>query len=489
MTEQTIMQRRATRRRTRVSSRELLQRLIPVDRLDEESRREYLRLLSLTDDDARLVGASTLLEKLCELGYLRRLAESEIDGSLRVRYRNLSTLDTISITLPRGRPDGAAGGEDQTIPTAGDNGSPSARPSAGAVQPAPAAAGAESSGARPAAFLPKSILEAVAASSRRIDLASAVGYLYDLLHDVVGCDRCSIFMSTGLSGSPAGRLSELEEVFSWSESDMITPRELKVRVEEKGEAVSVPDLSAPGQYRRRLRNDVAGALVVAPLRAEAYVYGVLEAWSERPHSYTSDEVSIIDFVAEFLGGLIKRRLEVEELIFVDQTSQIHNRRYFDEQLAREVERCRRTGNAMALLIGDLDDFKQVNDTMGHAAGDSVLRQVGRILSENARQLDIVARIGGEEFGVILPNVERDTAMTVAERMRSTIAAHRFVTGVREKPTCGITVSIGGALYPLDAKSRTDLMDKADRIALYEAKRRGKNRVIFWVDIQSERAES
>ncbi|MCK4511214.1 GGDEF domain-containing protein, partial [bacterium] len=160
------------------------------------------------------------------------------------------------------------------------------------------------------------------------------------------------------------------------------------------------------------------------------------------------------------------------------------RRYFDEQLEREIARSKRTGNPMALLIGDLDDFKSVNDTLGHAAGDSVLRQVGKILSENARQVDIVARYGGEEFGVILPDISREGAITVAQRIRSTIAMHAFITGSEQQPTWDLTISIGGALYPLDATSRVDLMDKADRIALYQAKHLGRNRVIMYEDTQS-----
>lgn len=476
-----MQHRQAVRRRARISSLELLKRLIPVDRLDPQSRDEYMRLLSLTDEEERLSGTTELLERLCELGYLRKLGSAEANGTYRVRYRNLATLDTINITLPRSLEARASRG--------GDEGASELAPDADAGARAPTAGSEEEEGRpergrRTSVLLPRAILEAVAASSRRIDLASAMRHLYDLLVDSVGCDRMAIFMSSGLSGSPAGSLSELEEVFRWTDADMMSPSELRAKVEETGEVIAIPDLSAGGRYRRRLGSDAAGSLVVAPLRAEAYVYGVLELWSERPHAYTSDEVAVVDFVAEFMGGLIKRRLEVEELIFLDHTSQIHNRRYFDEQLSREVERCKRTGNAMALLIGDLDDFKSINDTMGHAAGDSVLRQVGRILSENARQLDIVARIGGEEFGVILPNVERDTALVVADRMRSTISKHRFVTGVKDAPTCSVTISMGGALYPLDAKSRADLIDKADRIALYEAKRRGKNQVIFWQHMES-----
>ena len=204
------------------------------------------------------------------------------------------------------------------------------------------------------------------------------------------------------------------------------------------------------------------------------------------HHPIGDPQHLVEFVGEFAGGLIKRRLEVDELIFMDQTTQIHNRRYFDEQLDREMERSKRSGEAMSLLIIDLDDFKLVNDTCGHAAGDSVLRQVGHVLMESARQVDIVARYGGEEFAVILPGVTRESAVTVAERIRGNVARHSFVAGSADAECARIgrvTVSIGGALFPTDARSKSELMDRADRICLYEAKKQGKNRVIFWEEAQ------
>jgi diguanylate cyclase (GGDEF)-like protein len=211
------------------------------------------------------------------------------------------------------------------------------------------------------------------------------------------------------------------------------------------------------------------------------VYGVLEMWRSDPGAFDEEAVDAASFVAEFAAGLIRRRLEVEEMVFIDQTTQIHNRRYFEEQLEREMGRCRRSGASMALLIADLDDFKKVNDTLGHTAGDSVLRQAARVLSENARQVDIVARYGGEEFAVILPDATRDAVKTAADRMLWTISRHRFATGSDATPWWNLTISVGGALYPDDAKSRAELIDRADRVALYAAKRSGKNRVVLWSD--------
>lgn len=440
-------------RRERVDPFELLKRLIPVECLDEEGLALYRSLLSVEDEGEARRGAARLLDRLCELGCVERLSRQDADGGVRLRYRNLITLDTISIAVPA-RSQAAALPEEAAI---------------AAVPPG----------------LPTSFLEAVAASSRRVDLAGALNHLFDHVREMVGYGHLALFMSKGLSNSPAANLSELEDVYRWPAEQRKSPLALVGEVEASGETVAVPDLSTNSRTAGGRGAASRGSLVVAPLRAEAYVYGVLEVWSARPQAYDEEAVRLIAFVARFAAGLIKRRLEVEELIFIDQTSQIHNRRYFDEQLTREIERCRRTERSMALLIADLDGFKQVNDTMGHAAGDSILRQVGRILTENARQLDIVARFGGEEFGIILPDVTRETAQAVAERMRSTVATNEFATGTVFQPTCEITLSIGGALYPLDAQSVAELIDRADRVALYEAKRQGKNRVVFWQDTGTE----
>ena len=453
------------------SSPELLTKLLPLDRLDEDGLALYRDVAALTDERAFREGAVRLMDRLCELGYMRRLSRTEADGSVSLKYRNLLTLDTVSISveLPRTV-------EPQRAEPVGPLQTAESAPESGRIE---GTADRRDDGPRAAMSL--SLLRAVAASSRRTDLAGALGHLYDLLKEAVGADRVALSMSKALVNSQATNLTEFRDVCASEEDDQVAPPQIRERVEANGEPFSIEDI------RRDSRHFPAGArgsLAIAPLKAEAYVYGTLGVWAVRSHSFDANSLAILQFVAEFAAGLIKRRLEVEELIFVDQTCQIHNRRYFDEQLEREIERCKRTGNAMALLIGDLDDFKLVNDTLGHAAGDSVLRQVGKILSENARQVDIVARYGGEEFGVILPDVSQEGAFVVAERIRSTIAMHAFITGSEQQPTWDMTISIGGAIYPLDASSKIDLVDKADRIALYQAKRLGKNRATMYQDTQS-----
>jgi len=452
------------------SPSDLLASLLPIDRLDEEGMALYRSIVSSGDEQAFRTGAVRLMDRLCELGYMRRLSRSENGGIINLKYRNLLTLDTISITLEQPAMERPS--------DAGPRAAPQESDASGESEPL------REPDEPPRAGMTLSFLRAVAASSRRTDLGGALGYLYDLLKDAVGADRVALAMSRGLVNSQATNLTELEDICVSNEDDQIAPPAIRELVESTGEVLSIQDIRRDSHHSRHFPRGASGAIAVAPLEADAYVYGTLAIWSSRNYAFDSNSVAVLQFVAEFAAGLIKRRLEVEELIFIDQTCQIHNRRYFDEQLAREIARSKRTGNAMALLIGDLDNFKSVNDTLGHAAGDSVLRQVGKILSENARQVDIVARYGGEEFGVILPDISRESALAVAERIRSTIAMHRFITGSEQQPAWDLTISIGGALYPLDAASKSDLIDKADRIALYRAKHLGRNRVIMYQDTQS-----
>jgi diguanylate cyclase (GGDEF)-like protein len=445
-------------KRTRVTIHALLERVLPVASLDQEGLRLWRAAAASEDEADALTASAALLDRLCDLGRMRRVSKVETDGRLEISYRDLSKLDTISLTVPR-----IAGPlpPPDVLPEQDTHESPVRPP-----RDTP---------------LPQRLLEAVAASSRRIDLAGALNHLFDLLRGTLGCERVSLRISDAVGDAHATALTELDDVLRAAGGRPIAPDQVRREVEESGALLHVPDLAADASFSRHAGVSARGSLIVAPLKAEAYVYGVLELWRSAPRAFDAEALAAAGFVAEFAAGLIKRRFEVEELVFIDQITQIHNRRYFEEQLEREIERCRRTGNSMALLIADLDDFKRVNDTLGHAAGDSVLRQAARILSDNARQVDIVARYGGEEFSVLLPDVTRETARAVADRILRTVARHRFATGSESNPAWELTVSIGGALYPIDAQTKAALIDKADRIALYAAKRAGKNRVVFWDD--------
>jgi diguanylate cyclase (GGDEF)-like protein len=164
---------------------------------------------------------------------------------------------------------------------------------------------------------------------------------------------------------------------------------------------------------------------------------------------------------------IRSRLETE--VVTDHLTGLHNHRYFHERLGEEVRRASRQRSGVGLLIYDLDDFKRVNDIYGHLAGDQVLQALAAVTRATARAEDVLCRIGGEEFAVILPAAGLEESLGLAERLRSAVAAATFPAAGR------LTVSVGVAVSPAHSSSPRDLIACAD-LALLDAKATGKNRV-------------
>jgi diguanylate cyclase (GGDEF)-like protein len=159
----------------------------------------------------------------------------------------------------------------------------------------------------------------------------------------------------------------------------------------------------------------------------------------------------------------------EEHAFTDHLTGLANRRRFERQLQREVARTLRYGRPFCLLMVDIDHFKQVNDTYGHEAGDEAIKTVARILQEGTRGIDLAARIGGEEFAVVLTETSLETALEVSERLRAAIKSAE-IAGVGH-----IAASFGVAECPSSGQTSRELFTAADG-ALYEAKRQGRDRV-------------
>lgn len=167
----------------------------------------------------------------------------------------------------------------------------------------------------------------------------------------------------------------------------------------------------------------------------------------------------------------------EEAAFTDHLSGLANRRRFERQLEREVSRMERFEHPFSLLMIDIDSFKNLNDNFGHDVGDDAIRRISRVLREGTRGIDLAARIGGEEFAVLLVETSKEGGLEVAERLRAAIKA-------LEIPNAGhITASFGVAECPGDAQTAADLLKAAD-VALYEAKRNGRDRVVALRSLKS-----
>ena len=173
----------------------------------------------------------------------------------------------------------------------------------------------------------------------------------------------------------------------------------------------------------------------------------------------------------WLQGLIDALVELSSR---DALTGLANRRAFDLALGRETDRVARSGEPALLLALDIDHFKRVNDTWGHAAGDQVLRAVSSALIDSVRPMDLVARIGGEEFAIILPNCGSAFGETVAERVRRRVERTPVVVAPGQQIAC--TVSIGGAFAPQWVRSTPALwVERADQ-QLYRSKAQGRNLV-------------
>ena len=180
----------------------------------------------------------------------------------------------------------------------------------------------------------------------------------------------------------------------------------------------------------------------------------------------------VDLLVERTQQLVLLRQKIDQLradADLDSLTGLANRRRFRVALAREVERWRRYRVPCALLMLDIDHLKAVNDKFGHPVGDSVIRQIAQTLKEVSRDNDTAARLGGEEFGLLLAGVELDRAVLAAERLRSVLSSKR-VEGVGN-----VTVSIGVAGCPENATSERALYSASDK-ALYVSKNSGRDRV-------------
>lgn len=175
--------------------------------------------------------------------------------------------------------------------------------------------------------------------------------------------------------------------------------------------------------------------------------------------------------------LEQRNRELEDLAITCPLTGVYNRRYLDFRYSEEMKRARRYKHGLAVAMVDIDHFKQVNDKYGHLAGDQVLREVAAVLQKSLRVTDIVARFGGEEFLLLMPEIRPEAALAVSLRIR--MAIQGMVVDTVSGPV-SVTVSIGVACInpPEEVPDDETLIQRADE-SLYEAKRSGRNRVILW----------
>ena len=218
--------------------------------------------------------------------------------------------------------------------------------------------------------------------------------------------------------------------------------------------------------------------VVVPLKAKDKSIGLIVAdnlFTKR--SITKDDIRVLMMFANQAGMAIENsKLYERTLIKVhkDSLTDLWNHGYFQFIFEKKLGQAKENLSPLSLIMLDIDNFKEYNDSLGHQKGDEILAKIAKIVLEFSRKIDTVCRYGGEEFAIVLPDASEKDALAIAERIRANIESHRFLFEEDKAPS-KITVSMGVASFPEDGSRKSELIRAADE-ALYEAKNAGKNRV-------------
>ena len=228
--------------------------------------------------------------------------------------------------------------------------------------------------------------------------------------------------------------------------------------------------------------EIVRELVVPTIRGGRVV--AILGVGNKPFDYDEQDIGLVSYIADLVWTIVEQKrtneqirqlnAQLERLAMMDDLTGLMNRRAFFIQGAKEISRAQRHRTPLSLLMMDVDEFKTVNDRYGHAAGDRVLQHVSHKIVENVREMDMVARMGGEEFSMLLPGTGAADAVKLAERVRQAIERESCQL---DDQSIDVTVSIGVASYNADTSSLEAILREADD-SLYRAKYRGRNQVVI-----------
>ncbi len=330
------------------------------------------------------------------------------------------------------------------------------------------------------------ILDILKAVSAQRDPAQVLFTLTTQVAESLGLDRCSVVRVTGDSDARVSASHEDPAVRDFP-IDLAKYPELRRSLETRRTIiindVAHDPLTAP--FAAELASSGITALVVVPvILSEARLGSLLLRAARRGGAFGAREVRFCELVAESAANALERSYlledlkrangDLERLARTDDLTGLYNQRYFRQRLAEETSRASRYKTPLACMFADVDDFKSVNDRFGHLAGDAVLRELGVRTLRMTRANDIVARYGGEEIAILLPQTDYEGAVTRAQRLLRTISGQPY-PGL--PPEVRVTVSIGVAMFdPSPGSNGESLIARADA-ALYVAKAKGKDRVV------------
>jgi diguanylate cyclase (GGDEF)-like protein len=309
------------------------------------------------------------------------------------------------------------------------------------------------------------------------ELEATINSLFDIAKEIAGVETCGLLSC--LENDPAswelrlGRRIDARpspEIFSF----LVAPAAIAAHF---GKAVSMdPDWGAWSAPICEAWS--ARSLVAFPMRSNRDITSVIVFGKRESHPFTPVQVKLLWILSLQAEPHLHRTdsgKTVSSYSFIDPLTHLYNRRHFDNQLDKEILRARRNGQSLSLLMLDLDDFKAYNDRFLQSAGDIALQEFAGILSDSVREVDTVARTGGDEFGILLLEGNAEGAQTLTQRIIQRFQRH-LLPGDKATRTERLSVSIGVASFPSDSFDKSDLVNKADR-ALRMARSNGGGQAI------------
>jgi diguanylate cyclase (GGDEF)-like protein len=328
------------------------------------------------------------------------------------------------------------------------------------------------------------ILDITESVSRSLDYREILYSIVKKTADITEANRCSIVL-----------VDKGDDAYVMASHESPTIRDLRIDLKKypeikevlnRKERLIIEDMATHPIFKKvknLIRNLAQNSLLIMPIVWKEEILGTLILRTRRSKkSFTSAEINLCQIIAnaayhplkkaKLFENLTEEKDHLKKLAITDQLTALYNHDFFYNRLEDEFNRAVRYGLPISLLMIDLDNFKKINDTYGHRAGDRVLMEVAGLLKKAVRKTDIIARYGGEEFTVILPVTKIEGAEEEAERIRESLCSHSYA-GLINTP---ISASIGVASFPCEGVLNSgDLVNLADN-ALYKAKNSGRNKV-------------
>jgi diguanylate cyclase (GGDEF)-like protein len=296
---------------------------------------------------------------------------------------------------------------------------------------------------------------------------------------LLNCESSSILLvDRGLKQLNFAVLSKDEEGDLLKDASLRMGEGIAGTVWQNGIPILINDAQNDPRFSDRadkMVKNTTRSIIAVPLTVNGEIIGVIEAINKLDGGFSIFDMQVLQFVST-QSAIAINNADLYNKAIRDGMTKLYIGKYFRERLQEEWNRTSRKNHNLSVVIFDIDNFKGINDTYGHQAGDRVIKEVAQVLLNNCRNIDIPCRYGGEEYTVILPETNREEACVFAERVRSVVESLRLEY---DDVTIRFSISGGIATFPeVEANDPSDLIELAD-MALYHSKKQGRNRISFY----------